>query len=76
MVVSVVLEPIFHAAEAIPRGLRVSELHRPPDARTGRKLWNARNRKGEIVASGVYLYVIEDLDGRARSRSGRFAVVR
>lgn len=43
---------------------------------TGRALWNARNGRGERVASGVYLYVVTDLDGRSQSRSGRFAVVR
>ena len=43
---------------------------------SGRAVWNARNGRGETVASGVYLYVISDLDDTSRRRTGRFAIIR
>ncbi len=43
---------------------------------SGRAVWNARNGRGETVASGVYLYVISDLDNASRRRTGRFAIIR
>ena len=43
---------------------------------SGRAVWNARNGRGETVASGVYLYVISDLDDKSRRRTGRFAIIR
>ncbi|MFI5348202.1 MAG: NHL repeat-containing protein [Elusimicrobiota bacterium] len=43
---------------------------------SGRAVWNARNGRGETVASGVYLYVISDLNDTSRRRTGRFAIIR
>ena len=43
---------------------------------SGRAVWNARNSRGETASSGVYLYVVSDLDEKSRRRTGRFAIIR
>jgi hypothetical protein len=39
---------------------------------SGTEAWNLRNRNNQVVASGVYFYMIEAGDAR---RVGRFTVV-
>ena len=39
---------------------------------SGSEQWNLRNRNNQVVASGVYFYMIEAGDAR---RVGRFTVV-
>jgi hypothetical protein len=41
---------------------------------TGKAQWDAKNKKGKEVASGVYIYLITDKDGR--KATGKFAIVR
>jgi sugar lactone lactonase YvrE len=42
----------------------------------GRYVWNARNSRGQQVASGVYLYVVTSLDDKSQNRTGRFSIIR
>ncbi len=41
---------------------------------SGRKEWNGRNQGGNLVASGVYIWVVRDKNGN--SRRGKIAVIR
>lgn len=42
----------------------------------GRCVWNARNNRGQNVASGVYLYEVANLDDGSQRRTGRFSIIR
>ncbi len=51
--------------------VNVLTLHDPTGG--GELTWNLRNRNNQFVASGVYFYHVEGIDGR--SKVGRFTVV-
>jgi len=38
--------------------------------------WNAKNDRGERVASGVYIYRIENLDDDSDVKRGKLAIIR
>ncbi|MBI5836021.1 MAG: hypothetical protein HZB25_02140 [Candidatus Eisenbacteria bacterium] len=38
--------------------------------------WDVKNGQGQEVGSGIYLYRLETLDGRGRSRVSRFTIIR
>lgn len=42
----------------------------------GRSLWDTRNDKGELVASGVYLYLITNPDDGSQKSKGKVAIIR
>ena len=53
-------------------GILVTMLEHNSTDFSGAEAWNLRNRNNQVVASGVYFYMIEAGDAR---RVGRFTVV-
>jgi hypothetical protein len=53
-------------------GILVTLLEHNSTDYSGTEAWNLRNRNNQVVASGVYFYMIEAGDAR---RVGRFTVV-
>jgi hypothetical protein len=52
------------------------DLDTPPPVLSGASYpWNLISRNGQAVATGLYLYSVEDLDGGGTSR-GRFVIVK
>jgi len=64
----------------LPTGSRVKiftisgHLIREMTEQTGHVLWDNRNRSGDSVASGVYIYLIQDPAGN--ERRGKLAIIR
>ena len=72
-----VLEFVNLPSQAIIRiytssGILVNMLEHNSTDFGGNETWNLRNRNNQVVASGVYFYMIEAGDAR---RVGRFTVV-
>jgi hypothetical protein len=57
---------------AATRGILVNLIEHNSNTFGGAEPWNLRNRNNQVVASGVYFYMIEAGDAR---RVGRFTVV-
>ncbi|OGS07158.1 MAG: hypothetical protein A2270_11350 [Elusimicrobia bacterium RIFOXYA12_FULL_51_18] len=55
-------------------GILVADLD--PAAGAGRFLWNARNKHGSRVASGLYFYVITNKDNSSDKCSGRITIIK